>query len=178
MLIANQKRKENIAEYLLYMFQVEDLIRAFDFNIDLIDQHIINQFDQPYPVKREMREWYLSLLWNMQSKNLQVKGHIPDILSLIEILETLHTSLLQKTGEEKYHDAYSKVRLNIINLRERSDDKITGDIELCLNGLYGLLILRLRKKSISHETIEAFGLISDMIAILSSKFLLEESKKS
>ena len=28
MIIAKQKRKENISEYLLYMWQVEDLIRA------------------------------------------------------------------------------------------------------------------------------------------------------
>ena len=30
MIIAEQKRKENIAEYLLYMYQVEDLIRTTD----------------------------------------------------------------------------------------------------------------------------------------------------
>ena len=28
MIIAEQKRKENIAEYLIYMYQVEDMIRA------------------------------------------------------------------------------------------------------------------------------------------------------
>ena len=28
MIIAQKKRKENIAEYLLYMWQIEDLIRA------------------------------------------------------------------------------------------------------------------------------------------------------
>ena len=28
MKIASQKRKENIAEYLLYMWQIEDIIRA------------------------------------------------------------------------------------------------------------------------------------------------------
>lgn len=28
MITASQKRKENIAEYLLYMWQIEDLIRA------------------------------------------------------------------------------------------------------------------------------------------------------
>ena len=174
MLIARQKRKENIAEYLLYMFQVEDLIRAFDFNIDLIEQHIINQFDQPYPVKRDMREWYLSHIRIMQSKELQVKGHIPAIQSFIKDLELLHTSLLRKAGEQKYKDTFSKLHLYIITLREKSDNKIAGDIELCLNGLYGLLMLRLTKKPINPETAEAFGLISELIAILSSEFLRKE----
>ena len=36
MIVAKQKRKENIAEYLLYMWQVEDLIRANQFDLSLI----------------------------------------------------------------------------------------------------------------------------------------------
>ncbi|WP_347164130.1 DUF4924 family protein, partial [Parabacteroides merdae] len=36
MIIARRKRKENIAEYLLYMWQVEDLIRANNFDMDSI----------------------------------------------------------------------------------------------------------------------------------------------
>ena len=34
MIIAKQKRRENIAEYVLYMWQLEDLIRAYNFDID------------------------------------------------------------------------------------------------------------------------------------------------
>ena len=34
MFVASQKRKENIAEYLLYMWQIEDLIRANNLDID------------------------------------------------------------------------------------------------------------------------------------------------
>ena len=30
MFVANELRKKNIAEYLLYMWQIEDTIRAFD----------------------------------------------------------------------------------------------------------------------------------------------------
>ena len=41
MIIARQKRKENIAEYLLYMWQVEDLIRANKFDMDSINRTVI-----------------------------------------------------------------------------------------------------------------------------------------
>ena len=47
MIVAKQKRKENIAEYLLYMWQVEDLIRANQFDIDSIRRTVIAQYDQP-----------------------------------------------------------------------------------------------------------------------------------
>ena len=34
MLIAQKKKKENIAEYILYLFQIEDIVRSFKFNLD------------------------------------------------------------------------------------------------------------------------------------------------
>jgi hypothetical protein len=174
MLIANQKRKENIAEYLLYMFQIEDLIRAYSFDIDLLEVNIISKFEQPYHIKRDMREWYLSLIAMMKDGKLVQKGHVPIVRSLIADLESFHTRLLHDEAESKYHAAFAKVQLSIDSLRAKSDGRHCGDIELCLNGLYGLLMLRLTKKTISPETSSAFGLIGEMIALLSAKFMLFE----
>ncbi len=56
MIIAEQKRRENIAEYLLYMYQVEDMIRANKLDFDSIERTLISKFDVPYGVKRDMRE--------------------------------------------------------------------------------------------------------------------------
>ena len=38
MLLAQQKQKENIAEYIIYMYQMEDIVRAFQFDLDKIVQ--------------------------------------------------------------------------------------------------------------------------------------------
>ena len=40
MIVARQKKKENIAEYLLYMWQIEDIIRACGGNIDVIKSRL------------------------------------------------------------------------------------------------------------------------------------------
>ena len=45
MIIASQKRKENIAEYLLYMWQIEDLIRANGLDINKIISNVIDRYD-------------------------------------------------------------------------------------------------------------------------------------
>ena len=171
MLIANQKRKENLAEYLLYMFQIEDLIRAYNFDIEMLEVNIISKFEQPYHVKRDMREWYLSLIKMMKDEKLSQKGHIPIVRSLISELESFHIRLLHDEDESKYHKAYTRVQLSIDSLRAKSDGINYGEIELCLNGLYGLLMLRLTKKSISPETSSAFVLISELIGLLSTKYL-------
>ena len=171
MLIARQKRKENIGEYLLYMFQIEDLIRAYDFDIDLLEVNIISKFDLPYHIKRDMREWYLSLISMMKEGKLIQKGHIPLVRSLISDLESFHIRILHDEAESKYHAAYVKAQLSIDSLRTKSNGGNYGEIELCINGLYGLLMLRLSKKAIRPETSSAFGLISNMMSLLSAKYL-------
>ena len=42
MYIASAKRKENIAEYLLYMWQIEDIIRAYGLDIEKIKESVID----------------------------------------------------------------------------------------------------------------------------------------
>ena len=56
MYIASRKHKENIAEYLLYMWQIEDLIRANGLDIDLIKANVIDRFNlDPVSRKRDDR---------------------------------------------------------------------------------------------------------------------------
>ena len=76
MIVAKQKRKENIAEYLLYMWQVEDLIRANQFDLDSIRRTVIAQYDQPEEVKEEIAKWYEELIDMMRSEGVMEKGHI------------------------------------------------------------------------------------------------------
>ena len=61
MFIASQKRKENIAEYLLYMWQVEDLIRANNLDIDKITINIVDKFNLTVEQRKLLIEWYESL---------------------------------------------------------------------------------------------------------------------
>lgn len=76
MIIARQKRKENIAEYLLYMWQVEDLIRANNFDMDSIRRTVVDRYDQPGDVKEEIANWYEELIEMMRSEGVMKKGHI------------------------------------------------------------------------------------------------------
>ena len=44
MFTAQKLRKENIAEYLLYMWQIEDLIRANGLEIENIKKNIVDRY--------------------------------------------------------------------------------------------------------------------------------------
>ena len=83
MIVAREKRKENIAEYLLYMWQIEDLIRANRFEMESIRQHVIGRYDQPEAVKAEIERWYEELIDMMRSEGVMEKGHIQDRKSVV-----------------------------------------------------------------------------------------------
>ena len=57
MIISREKRKENIAEYLLYMWQIEDLIRGCELDLDKIKNSVIDKYTLPDEEKKKMEEW-------------------------------------------------------------------------------------------------------------------------
>ena len=94
MIVAQQKRKENMVEYLLYMWQVEDLIRANGLDIDKIRETLIKQYDQPATVKAEIVRWYEELIDMMRNEGVTERGHLQINRNVILSLTELHQSLL------------------------------------------------------------------------------------
>lgn len=170
MLVAQKLKDENISEYLLYMWQVEDLIRANNFNIERIDKHIISQYDQPDNVKDEMRVWYENLIEMMRCENVVDKGHLIINRNVISDLTELHSHLLKISSETDYSSNYYKTLPFIVELRTKSADKEIPELETCFSALYGYLLMRLQKKEISGETQAAISQISSFLRLLSQKY--------
>jgi hypothetical protein len=170
MLIARDKRKSNIAEYILYMWQVEDIIRACQFNIDLIERNYIDKFSKPGRVRDEIRDWYANLILMMHEEDIREKGHLSFVNALVRDLDDLHIRLLNNPDEGDYHGLYMKAVVNLREFKGKLSTPLVGDIEACLDALYGLLLLRLRKKEISSETGAAMATFSNLLAHLSSRF--------
>ncbi|MDP4277140.1 MAG: DUF4924 family protein [Bacteroidota bacterium] len=170
MLIAQAKKKENIAEYILYMWQVEDQIRAFGLDIDLIQAKIIDAYDQPDKVKADIRSWYESLIDMMKREGVAEKGHIQLNKNVIIDLTDLHNRLLASSKETFYQMTYYKVLPFIVELRAKASGAEVCEIETCLNLMYGLLMLHLQHKAISKGTQEAARHVSEFLGLLAVKF--------
>ncbi len=170
MIIAREKRKENIAEYLLYMWQVEDLIRANKFDMDLIRQNMIDKYNQPDEVKDEIARWYEELIDMMRTEGVMEKGHIQLNKNVVIALTDLHLRLLRSPKEMVYNAAYYKTLPSIVQLRAKSGGEELPEIETCFNAIYGFLLLRMQGKEISTETMDAIKQISAFLAILAEKY--------
>ena len=170
MIIAREKRKENIAEYLLYMWQVEDLIRANKSDMDLIQHTVIDRYEQPEEIKQELGRWYEELIDMMRSESVMEKGHIQLNKNVIIALTDLHLRLLKSPKEMVYNAAYYKTLPYIVQLRAKSGGEEVPELETCFNAIYGFLLLRMQGKEISAETLDAIKQISTFLAILAEKY--------
>jgi hypothetical protein len=177
MLIAQQLKEENIAEYLLYMWQVEDLIRAGNLDIDKIEDQIISRFDQPDSTKKEIREWYGNLIDMMRRENVVDSGHLIINKNIVSELTELHIRLLKNTGEDKYSEQYYRTLPFIVELRSKSPDKDIPELETCFSALYGFLLMKLQKKEISGETQAAISQIGTFLRLLTQKYKDEKKGK-
>ena len=170
MLIAQKKRKENISEYLLYMWQVEDLIRANHFDSDEIRRNLVDRYDQPAAVKEEIARWYEELADMMRQEGVMERGHIQLNKNVIIALTDLHLRLLKSPKEMIYGSMYYKTLPYIVQLRAKSGGEDIPEIETCFTAVYGYLVLRMQGKEVSPETLEAIKQISAFLALLAEKY--------
>lgn len=177
MLLASQKRKENIAEYLLYMWQIEDIIRANDLNIEKIEKNVIDKFQLSSDQRKEMVDWYESLIDMMRREGVEKSGHLQLNKNTMIQLVDLHQALLQDPRFPDYSAEFYRTLPYIVELRSKAGDAKVGEIETCFNALYGMLLLRLQGKEISPETQNAINQIARFIALLARDFHLDEEDK-
>lgn len=180
MLIAREKKKNNIAEYILYMWQIEDMLRALGLDIEQVDQHIVTRFQTDEQTTREIHDWYDNLIEIMKKEKVETKGHIQVLKNTMDELTELHFYLLHQAHDQRYHQIMTMAAGNLIEFRKRSGvDNSVSDVELALNALYGHLILRLQKKEIHAETTAAMESFSKMIAYLAARYKqMEEEEDS
>lgn len=141
MIIASQKHKENIAEYLLYMWQIEDIIRANNLDIDRITASVIDRFQLTDAQRKEMVEWYESLIDMMRREGVEKTGHLQLNKNVIIQLTDLHLALLKDPRFPEYTAEFYKTLPYIVELRAKAGDTPVGEIETCFNALYGMLML-------------------------------------
>ena len=170
MYISQELRKKNIAEYLLYMWQVEDTIRAFGCSLPRIRREYVERFDYTDEQKEELIDWYGNLIRMMNEEGCREQGHLQINQVTLQLLTELHLQLLASPKFPFYNTAYYKVLPFIVELRNRGARKEEGEIETCLNLLYGVMMLRLQKKEITPNTQHAVKEVSTFVGMLSDYY--------
>ena len=175
MFIAQELRKNSIAEYLLYMWQVEDIIRAYGCSLSRIRKEYIDSFELDDEQKEEELDWWGNLVRMMNQEGCRELGHLQINKIVVQDLTELHAQLLQSSKFPFYNTEYYKVLPFIVELRNRGDKDLT-EIETCLNALYGVMMLRLQHKDISPDTKHAIDEITTFLGMLSDYYKKDKTE--
>lgn len=175
MYIAQELRKNSIAEYLLYMWQIEDLIRAYRCSLTSIRREYIDKFDYSEEQKEEMADWFGNLIKMMNEEGKREAGHLQINKIVLQDMAELHAQLLNSTKFPFYNAEYYKVLPFIVELRNKSH-KDVNEIETCMEALYGMMLLKLQKKEISPNTNHAMKEITTFIGMLSDYYKKDKNE--
>lgn len=142
-------KKNNIAEYILYLWQIEDYLRAFP------DQAEVNQ---------ELKD----LNNMMHQENIIEGGHLQLAQNALTELEDLHNDLLDQ--EATYRAAMIRLTPALNILKSKTDRPTMSDVEACLILLYQIMLLKLKKSPISSETEQVQKQATQVLQYLSKTY--------
>lgn len=171
--IAEKKKKQNIAEYIIYMYQMEDLIRVYDFNMEEIKQYVISHYPIIDTEKEETAKWFEGLKNQMLEQEIQKEGHLTDVQMIVDDLAKIHWNLLK--SDKAYFETYNTAKPFVIDMILEAGDKPVGhEIQVCLNGIYGLLLAKLKGREIPKGYTEATDAFGNVLSYLSFAYANQE----
>ena len=145
-----KSKKDNIAEYILYLWQMEDYLRAFPQNAEATPElHDLNEM--------------------MHREGIVDGGHLALANNALAELIDLHTTLLNE--DAMYRAAIIRLQPSLNLLKAKTDRPTMSDIEACLVLLYQIMMLRLQKKEITPETASVQQQATQVLQFLSKCYL-------
>ncbi|MBO7230932.1 MAG: DUF4924 family protein [Bacteroidaceae bacterium] len=177
MFISRELRKKNIAEYLLYMWQVEDLLRANGLSIEKVKTSLVEPYGLDDAASAELCLWYENIIEMMRQEGVKESGHLQINKNVIINLTDLHLRLLKSPKVPFYSAAYYKALPFIVEFRTKSEGREKNELENCFDALYMVWLMKLQKREINEETLKATAEIGKFISMLSLYFKEEEEGK-
>jgi hypothetical protein len=171
MYIARQKRQENIAEYILYLWQLEDLFRALQFSPEAIYSQLVDKQQRPAEEKQAIFLWYMELIALMRSEGKEEHGHLSHTLHLIGELNDLHQTLLSVPAGERYRAVFQPLAPELERLRAKLEKPGISDVEFMMRSLYSAMLYRIKGDEAYRNYVEdVLTLISPVVAQLADAY--------
>lgn len=176
MYIAQKKRKESIVEYILYMWNVEDLIRANKLDMKRISESVISKYGVTNPGEsQKLYDWWDNLREMMKREHKEEGGHLQILDMLANDIYNFHLYLLTQPSEIPYQNAFQTAwpDISLLTTKIKGGDKM-HHVALGLTAIYDYYLLKLQGKTVLADTTNAIVRISHFLSILSQKYLKAE----
>ncbi len=142
-------KRDNIAEYILYLWQMEDYLRAFPQHTDAT------------PELHELNEM-------MHREGIVESGHLQLAKNALAELEDLHAEILNE--DAMYRAAIIRLQPSLNLLKAKTDRPTMSDIEACMLLLYQIMLLRLQQREITPQTASVQQQVTPVLTFLSKTY--------
>ncbi|MDO6440094.1 DUF4924 family protein [Cyclobacterium sp. 1_MG-2023] len=168
--IADKKKKENIIEYILYLYRMEDLLRAYQFDMKEVNEYVLGHKNVQTEDKEETKLWLSGMIQEMEQEGIQEKGHLQKTQKLVDHLAKIHWQLLKE--ETEYIAVYRKTQPHLLQLiAESQEDVPEHEIQIFINTLYGILLSKLNGHEIPEDIMNAASSFGDTLALLNHAYM-------
>ena len=167
--IAQSRRKENIAEYILYLWQLEDLLRALQFS----PEAIYSQLVAPRQIEEQQKEiyllWYMDIVNLLREEGKEQSGHLDHTMHLIADLHNLHLQLMELPVGEHYRTTFANLAPHLATLRSTLDREEASSTEICFRSLYAAMLYRIKGQG-EKAVADTLEFVSPVVAELSAMY--------
>ena len=169
--IALAKRKQNIAEYILYLWQLEDLLRALQFSPEAIYSQLVAPREVDEQQKHLYLLWYMDIVNLLKKEGKEQSGHLEHTLHLIGDMHNLHLQLMQNPIGAHYRQTFARLAPQLPRLRELLKRDEVSETELSFRALYAAMLYRIKGDKKREELIrDTLELVSPVVAELSAMY--------
>jgi hypothetical protein len=170
MVTAQKKKQENIIEYLLYMYCLEDMIRALECDENRVVKELVPTLVPNASFIPSYERWYGSICQELIRSGKKSKGHLSELEEIATELVFLHQTLLVVKPDEKYQGLFNTAEPSILEFSQKSAMENHHPVLVSIHAMHMKLQLKLRGKEISNETEMAFDSMRIMLAYLASEY--------
>lgn len=170
MKLITAKKNENIAEYILLMWQTEDLVRAYNFDINKIRDTVISSNIKNPEEKKDAVAWYEDIIQKMIFHNIRERGHLPENNESLMELSYVHNLLMNAINDVKYKQIFERALPDINEYQKVSRSEGINIIEACFNALYTKWMLKLKGEKLSDSTEKALSSCRNVVVYLARTY--------
>jgi len=165
---ASEKRHQHVVEYLLYEWQMEDLVRAVGFDLGGLRVHLSSAYEGDR-LEAELT-WFADLMRDLKRENKLSSGHRMALDELMVELTYLHRTLLDVLKDGEYQSVVDAAQPHLSAMEARGEAG-KSEVESMLVALYGWLVLRMSGKTVTAKTQESLDLIRDWANLLAARYI-------
>ena len=168
--LLDEKKRTNIASYVISMWHIEDLMRANQFDLRKLEEQLIAPMEADEGARAEVRAWYADIVDRMKEQGLEKHGHLSEVEEVMSELEFLHRTLVEVLNDEAYDVLCATATPGIASLQQQAGEEAEGAIATCFTAIYGVMVLRAQGRTVSDSTAEAEGHMRKLLELLGQHY--------